>query len=339
MKKILAVSGGVDSMVMLDIMRKVERLAIVEQWCELEHFGCTQPRLVVATFDHRTRESSSEDVEFVVKALRMMHIYFVAGRRNGEGLISESAARELRYDFLWSKARELSSPNVLIAVRENYDESRIPKTNEGIEIYTAHHLDDLVETVAINLARGTGWRGLAVLDTPGVRRPFLEPELLTYTTMSGEAGVFAEPFDKRRILRYAAEHEVIFRQDPTNTSTQYLRNRLRQKLTNFDSKMQIYRLWQRQKELKREIDQIVSRLLPPEDEPYEREWFRALEKQEMGEKIALELLRAWLLRANIAATRPQIKRFYQAILTYQSGKKFNLPGDKMAIITKKYVWL
>ncbi len=339
MKKILAVSGGVDSMVMLDIMRKVERLTIVEQWCDLEHFGCTQPRFTVATFDHRTRESSSEDVDFVIKTLRRLHIYFVSARRKDEGPISEAKAREIRYEFLYNEARELANPNVLITVREDYDASRIPKTDEGIEIYTAHHLDDLVETVAINLLRGTGWRGLAVLDTPWVRRPFLEPELLTYTTVSGEAGVFVKPFDRKQILRYAAEHGVIFRQDPTNTSIQYLRNRLRRKLANFDSKMQIYYLWQRQKELKRKIDQIVAKLLPPEDDPCEREWFRALEKQEMGEKIALELLRAWLLRAEISATRPQIKRFYQAILTYQPGKKFNLPGDKMAVITKKYVWL
>ena len=286
MKKILAVSGGVDSMVMLDLM--------------LERFPAEE--LVVATFDHGTRESSKLDADFVAKEVAKnaqiapaLQLQFYRGEAALGAEISEEKAREKRYEFLRKVAFE-----------------------EKGEIYTAHHLDDLVETVAINLIRGTGWRGLAVLDSAGVRRPFID-------------GTFGEVFDKRKILKYAVSRGVVFRQDPTNTSEKYLRNRVREKMRDlpWSMKMKIYELWQRQVEIKREIDEILEAILP-EDLKFERTWFG-----EMDEKVAMEILRAGLLRAGVTATRLQIREFYQAILAYESGKKFNLPNDKLVRIGRR----
>lgn len=327
-------------MVMLDIICQVERIAIVEQWCELEHWGCARPRVTIATFDHRTRESSAEDVEFVIRESRGRHLFFETARAKEAGEKSEELARVERYDFLRAMARSVAEPKRIFIVRKDYDSSRIESpTDDGAEIYTAHHLDDLVETVAINLLRGTGWRGLAVLDAPGIRRPFLEPELLNYVAIDGTAQVFTEPLDKRQILIYAAQHGVIFRQDPTNTSGHFLRNRLRERTMDFKPKMAIYQLWRQQKELKREIDAIIAQILPMVGEPWPRNWFRQLACMPDGAKVAIELLRAGLLRIGIAATRPQLTRFYQAVLDYQPGKYFNLPRGKMAKITKSHVIL
>lgn len=258
--------------------------------------------LVVATFDHGTRESSGLDADFVAaKVAKIAQIAPALSSRvyRGEAAlgaeISEEKARGKRYEFLRRVAFE-----------------------EKGEIYTAHHLDDLVETVAINLLRGTGWRGLAVLDSAGVRRPFVD-------------GTFGEVFDKRKILEYAAERGVVFRQDPTNASEKYLRNRVREKTMSLPlaTKMKIYKLWRRQVEIKREVDEILEEILP-EDLKFEREWF-----DEMDEKVALEVLRAGLMRAGVTATRPQINEFYRAILTYGSGKKFNLPNDRLVKIGRR----
>ena len=277
MKKILAVSGGVDSMAMLDlIMRRFP-----------------DDEIVVATFDHGTRESSSLDVEFVCDRLRE---FVKVGRGRfkvykgqaelGSGA-SEEKARKERYAFL----------------------HQIAELEEG-EIYTAHHLDDLVESVAINFWRGTGVRGLAVLNAPDVRRPFLD-------------GSLGEIFDKRKILEYAAKNEIVFRQDPTNTDENYLRNRLRPKVLamTWGQKKRIFNLWQEQKQLLSEIDEIVQKLIP-ENLDFEREWF-----YEMDDGAALEILRAAIGRAGISATRPQILDFLKAIREYKPGKKFNLPED------------
>lgn len=281
-KKILAVSGGVDSMVMLDMLIDND--------------------VVVAHFDHGTRTSSKTDVDFVKKVAESSGIKFASERAElGDGA-SEELARTFRYGFL----------------------RKISEENDSAQIYTAHHLDDLVETVAINLLRGTGWRGLTPLDTPDIRRPFLEPEFFG----------LSEPWSKNDVMIYAAEHEVAFRQDPTNAEDNYLRNRLREKLKVFDKKQAIYELWQKQKKLKTEIDEIVAKLLPEKGKAWQRSWFKNLDKN-----VALEILRAGTLRAGISATRPQLENFRQAILTYAPGKSFNLPGDKLVRFSKDEFYL
>lgn len=287
MKKILAVSGGVDSMVMLSLM--------------IRRFPADE--IIVATFDHGTRESSGEDADFVASKVAKIaqnapalqsRVYRGEAKLGAE--ISEEKAREKRYEFLWEVA-----------------------FLEKGEIFTAHHLDDLVESVVINLVRGTGWRGLAVLNSPGIRRPFID-------------GTFGEVFDKRKILKFAAQEKIVFRQDPTNTSDKYLRNRVREKVLNLpeELKRKVYELWQRQVEIAREIDEILEAIIP-EDLRFEREWFK-----KMDEKEAMEVLRAGLLRAGVTATRPQIHEFYQAILSYKNGKRFNLPGDKLVELRRDF---
>lgn len=285
-KIILAVSGGVDSMVMLDMICRAKNYSSGDIFSEI----------IVAHFDHGTRPSSALDAEFVERKAKEYGVEFQLGKGElGEG-IDEATARAKRYEFLHS-------------------------IDPFATIFTAHHLDDLVETVAINLVRGTGWRGLSVLDSPGIRRPFLETEM------------FYEPMDKVAIVEYAAKRKLEFREDPTNSSDEYLRNRIRHQMNNsppkFEQKLEVYQLWRRQKQLKSEIDQLVVSLLPKKDTPWPRAWFKDLEPNS-----ALELLRAGTLRAGIAATRPQLEDFRQAILSYAPGKYFNLPGDRLVKITK-----
>lgn len=256
--------------------------------------------ILVAHFNHGIRDDSDIDAEFVARvAKEIYHIRYIIGKGNLGVEASEEKAREVRYGFL-----------------------RRVATEEGAaKIYTAHHLDDLAETVAINFIRGTGWRGLASLDAPDIRRPLLETDLVY------------EPMDKMAIIEYAAKRGLFFREDATNASEKYLRNRVREKFTEvgfgFEQKMEIWELWQKQKKLRREIDQIVRELLPAEDAEWQREWFRELEPQ-----VALEILRAGTLRAGISATRPQLEEFRQAILNYVPGKSFNLPKDRLVKLGK-----
>lgn len=295
MKAVLAISGGIDSMVMLDMMWGINKCS---PNCGADSANSD---IIVAHFNHGTRLSSEDDVTFVRRKAAEYRVGFnTEDGKLGEN-VSEEIARSYRYKFL----------------------RKISDENDGTEIYTAHHLDDLVESVTINLLRGTGWRGLAVLDTPGIRRPFLEPELLPEDLYK------KVPLDKAMIRKYAAEHEIAFRQDPTNNEDNYLRNRLRKNLAGLKDKNEIYELWQKQKKLKREIDSLVQDLMPKVGEPWQRSWFRDLD-----EKVALELLRAGVLRADISATRPQLEDFRQAILNYTPGKFFNFPGDKLVKFTK-----
>lgn len=309
MKKILAVSGGVDSVVMLDFC------------CQFY----ARNELIVAHFDHGIRSNSHEDCEFVQRLAAEYGVEFVSGQAQLGEEASEALAREHRYGFLYDLADKHCA-----------------------EIFTAHHLDDLVETVAINLIRGTGWRGLAVLDAPRTRRPFLETEF------------FYEPLDKAAIVEYAAKRGLRFREDQTNSDQKFLRNRVRAKLNNtflqdddtfinhvdvfnkhddkfskhddttlrYEDKLKIWQLWQEQRKLRHAIDEEVNKLLP-QSGVYERAWFKGV-----GDAVALEVLRAATLRAGVSATRPQLGDFLIAIRTFNSGKQFNLPGDRLVKFTK-----
>ena len=332
MKIVLAVSGGVDSMLLL---------RQVVEWARAE--GRVED-LVVAQFDHGTRESARADQEFVARVAKELGVKCEVGRVGGgaddvggadgflseaglseaglseaglglsEAVLSEAAARAARYEFLEAVARKYAPA----------------------EIWTAQHLDDLVETVAINLLRGTGWRGLAAMGRAGVRRPWLEG-----AWRGGMEGVKAEgmraggtegaraggaPPERKEIWRAAGELGLVFREDPTNQEERFLRNRLRPEAAAMgrERKLEIWRLWQRQLELRREIDGLVAELIPVAGAEWSRSWFFELEPV-----VAWELLRAGLLRAGVRATRPQLEEFRRAILEYAPGRKFNLPGGKL----------
>lgn len=263
-KYIVAVSGGVDSVVLLDIVVK-------RGDCEL----------VVAHFDHGMRNDSAEDTEFVRQLAISYGLPFETEREELGGDASEETARRRRYAFL----------------------SKIASRHSA-KIVTAHHLDDVVETIAINLVRSTGWRGLAVFDASDIYRPIL--------TMS-----------KRDILSYASENNLNWREDHTNTEQKYLRNRLRLKLQNFDNGKQeeIIRLWKNQLKLKQEIEAEIESLgLISED--FSRYLFIMID-----ESVAIECIRH-ITKAKL--TRPQMRGCLLAIKTakpnsvYTAGSNIEL---------------
>ena len=276
MQKLLAISGGVDSACLLDMLKN-------------------DPEVIVAHFNHGTRPSSKDDEEFVKNLAKKYDKKFIVGRAELGENTSEEKARNARYDFL----------------------RKVAKENQA-EIYTAHHLDDLVETIAINLLRGTGWRGLVPLDADGIVRPLIEKN-----------------YDKKKLLRYAAENDLSFREDPTNHEDNYLRNRLREKLKNLpaENKTKLIELSSSEKNLKQEIEKILTEITP-ENRIYQRAWFNMLDK-----KSALEFLRHITKLEHLSLTRPQLENFLSAVKTYPPEKSFNLPGDKLVKLHKTYFTL
>lgn len=141
-KYVVAVSGGVDSMALLDMLRQQPGL-----------------KLIVAHLDHGIREDSHLDRKLVQERAREYGLPFIYHQARLGPAASEAAARRARYEFL-HKVREASNAKAII---------------------TAHHQDDLLETTIHNILRGTGRRGLASLkNSDVVIRPLLhvtKPEL------------------------------------------------------------------------------------------------------------------------------------------------------------------
>lgn len=248
---------------------------------------------VVAHFDHGMRPSSKADAEFVRRKAKEYGVKFYLGEGHLSPDASEAEAREARYAFLRKIAKK-----------------------EGGVIVTAHHLNDLAETVAINILRGTGWRGLAPFYDKTVARPFIHTD---------------QPLAKFDIYKAAEMADLSYRQDPTNTEDKYLRNRLRKPIFDeffTEDYFELYDLYFKQMSLRHEIEMLAESLLP-EDGKYERSWFA-----DLNDEVAMEILRAGLKRKKVSLTRPQLLDFLKAIREYKPGKKFNLPGDRLVTIRK-----
>ena len=144
-KYIVAVSGGVDSMVLLHKLIAMPDVAII-----------------VAHFDHGMRPDSELDRLFVEAIAHDYGLKFVYKTEALGSGASEATAREARYAFL----------------------RQIKIEYQAVAIVTAHHQDDALETAILNLSRGTGRRGLTALaDTVELKRPLLntpKAELLAY---------------------------------------------------------------------------------------------------------------------------------------------------------------
>lgn len=148
-KYVVAVSGGIDSVVLLDILAK-----------EKKH------QLVVAHFDHGIRDDSELDSVFVRDLAKKYGYVFESDRVELGSEASEALAREYRYNFL----------------------KKVQKKYEAKAIITAHHQDDLIETCFINIVRGTGRRGLTSLSSSNeIVRPLLgypKEDLLNYASVN-----------------------------------------------------------------------------------------------------------------------------------------------------------
>ena len=181
---LLAVSGGADSMALL---HGAARLVATDQraW-----------RLFVAHLDHALRPESVGDAEFVRAAASRLGVPAevrrtdVATLARDEGRSTEEAGRDARYRFL----EEVAPADALVA--------------------TAHTLDDVVETVLINLLRGSGLGGMSGIPARRGRivRPLLD-----------------ERRDELRGLLDAAG--IVHREDASNADLAFLRNRIRAEVT------------------------------------------------------------------------------------------------------------
>jgi tRNA(Ile)-lysidine synthase len=120
---VVAVSGGLDSVVLLHMLRFT---------------AAPGASLVVAHFDHGMRPSSGDDAHWVAGLAASWGLPSRVGRA-ADRLTSEGGAREARYAFLEEVRRESGARLVL----------------------TAHHADDQAETVLFRALRGTGHAGLA----------------------------------------------------------------------------------------------------------------------------------------------------------------------------------
>lgn len=170
---VLAVSGGLDSMVLLDAAAR----------------GCRASLAAVATFDHGSGPSATAAARLVTEVCVRQSIPCVIGRAEA-GLSTESEWREARWRFLRAVAAE-----------------------HAAVVATAHTRDDQLETVLIRILRGAGARGIAGLFAESdVLRPLLEVERAEVAAYAAARGLaFSEdPTNRsRRHLRNRVRLDIL----------------------------------------------------------------------------------------------------------------------------------
>lgn len=159
----------------------------------------------VAHFNHQLRGRSSDaDERLVRKAATALKLPVIVERADVKAFAKKSklsiemAARKLRHEFFARSARE----------------------RKTLMIAMAHHADDQVELFFLRLLRGAGGEGLAGMKSrslsPADKKITLIRPLLDLT--------------KTELLDFARENKIIFREDETNASSDFLRNRIRNEL-------------------------------------------------------------------------------------------------------------
>jgi tRNA(Ile)-lysidine synthase len=190
-KILVAVSGGLDSMVLLHLMNELARR---EGW-----------RLTIVHLNHRLRGKSSEaDARLVERAAKKLGWPAVIGSAKvrdlarREKLSLEMAARKARHEFFVRTAVRLRIRTVALG----------------------HHADDQVELFFLRLFRGSGPHGLVGMQWRNPSPADKRIELVRPLLGQGRAA----------LAKYARENKVIYREDASNAALDIQRNRIRHEL-------------------------------------------------------------------------------------------------------------
>ena len=185
-KIIVAVSGGADSVCLLNILNSLKKDLNIS--------------IHIAHLNHLLREKESErDAEFVRETAELLLLPFTIEKRDIKALkkklktSTQAAARTARIDFL----------------------QRLKNKINASKIALGHTLDDRVETVLINLIRGSGVSGIAGMDFFNQKYSIIRP-LMDIT--------------RKEVETYLSSKKIKFVTDSSNVKKNYLRNRIRLEL-------------------------------------------------------------------------------------------------------------
>ena len=180
---VVAISGGPDSMLLLDILMSLrEKLNL---------------KIVVAHVHHNLRKESDNEAIEVEKICNENDLIFEMKKieEYPNGKFSEEVARKIRYEFFGE-----------VVSKYNAD-----------TLFTAHHGDDLIETILMRLTRGSSLKGYAGFESISNDRGYKIARPLIYLT-------------KQEIVDELDKKGMWYAIDMTNVDTKYTRNRYRKNI-------------------------------------------------------------------------------------------------------------
>ena len=201
-KLVVGVSGGPDSICLLDVLSKIQKQSGERgTFSSKQEQGCHNGTSPLATFDfvvahvnHMIRKEAKEDEEYVKNYCIKNDIQFytksidVQKIANTNKISTEEAGRNARYEF--------------------FDE--VLQKTKGNKIAIAHNKNDKVETIIMNELRGCGIQGLKGIEP--IREKYIRPLI---------------ECERKEIEEYCKENNIEPRIDKTNFENIYTRNKIR----------------------------------------------------------------------------------------------------------------
>ncbi len=259
---VLAISGGPDSMALFNLLMEIS---------ETKKF-----RLVCAHVNHKVRSESDEEEKKLREFFQNKNVIFESTQIDIE--INDNfhnEARKIRYDFF---------NDVLNKYNSNF-------------LLTAHHGDDLLETILMRIVRGSTLKGYAGFKTKSksnniaIIRPLIKLE-------------------KQDILNYCEKHEILFFNDSSNEKDDYFRNRIRKRIIPI---------------LKSENPKIVMNTLKFSDEVNDaNDFIEGIAKKEYENVVENNILKIKKFNELHSVIKKQVLRIY---LLNNYGDNINKLGD------------
>ena len=302
---VLGVSGGPDSIAMLNILNDIRN----DKKLHIEF------DIIVAHVNHLIREEAKDDERFVKDFCKRINVPFysksidVQKVANNNKIGTEEAGRNARYDF--------------------FDEV-LAKTNSN-KIAIAHNKNDKVETMIMNILRGsgtTGLRGIEPIKNNKYIRPLIECE-------------------RSEIEEYCVQNNIEPRIDRTNFENIYTRNKIRNVVIPYIKKEfnpNIIKTMDRLSELVKEEDEYLENTVKSKYkelilEENEKEYVMDLKKFNKLEKVIKSRLLLYTISRLLGTTKGIEKIHIEDIIKLcekNIGDKYLTPNKNIKVLVKNH---
>lgn len=287
---VVATSGGPDSMALLHMLSNLN----------------PKPHIICAHVNHNKRKTAVKDQELVAAFCQQNDIIFenyIIENYSRENFHHE--ARKIRYDFF---------------------EKTINKYKADY-LFTAHHADDLVETMLMRLVRGSSLESLAGIKEVSSR--------LNYKIIRPLLAI-----SKEELIKYNADHKVLYRHDNSNKSDMYTRNRYRKIMIPF-IKNENPQYQKKFHELSNEIikqNEIINKMINHKyQQVVDNQIISVQVIKQLDNYIIQKIIEKWLYQyygSNITKiNKKHVVSIMKIIKSTITNSSINLPDNKVVIRT------
>ena len=294
---VIATSGGPDSMVLLNLLSTVKKEKKL--------------KLICAHVNHKLRKESDDEAKMVknyCEKNKIIFEYMTIDEYQGN---TENYARKKRYDFFEKLIKKYSSTYLL----------------------TAHHGDDLTETIIMRIIRGSSLKGYAAFSEITETKDYkIYRPLITKT--------------KEELLNYAKENNIPYAIDKSNDSDEYTRNRIRKyilpklKIENKNVHLKFLEFSQNILETENYFKEVLKKIMPNIYKNNKLNIDLFLKEESLIQtKIVQNILKNVYQNKIDLINSKHVNNILHAIQNQKPNIQINLPNNKIFIKTYNNAWI